>query len=161
MMAHPRFVVQEHQASTHHYDFRLEMGGVLKSWAVPKGPSMNPADKRLAIQVPDHNLKHFNYQGIIPEDSYGAGPVIKWDSGTYQALEDKSPTTQLKAGHIHFKLKGKKLKGEFSLIKLKGRAKQWLLIKVKDPHADPKWKIKKELTQAKIKTLKVKTPPCS
>lgn len=137
------FVVQRHKASQLHYDFRLELDGVLKSWAVPKGPSMNPKDKRLAMMVEDHPYDYKNFEGIIPEGNYGAGIVEIWDEGTYTDLTDAQPKeaekildTQLKAGSLKFKLSGKKLKGEFALVKLKGKdEKAWLLIKHKDEYA--------------------------
>jgi bifunctional non-homologous end joining protein LigD len=126
----PRFVVHEHHATHLHWDFRLEFAGVLKSWAVPKGPSMDPADKRLAIQVEDHDLDYGTFEGIIPEGHYGAGKVIIWDEGNYAPLEDFE--VGLAAGAIRFCLHGKKLSGEFSLVRLKkGTGKEWLLIKKK------------------------------
>lgn len=137
------FVVQKHHASHLHYDFRLEMEGVLKSWAVPKGPSMNPSDKRLAMMVEDHPWDYRNFEGIIPE-GYGAGTVIVWDSGQYEPVEkkktkkenEKSLIHNLYQGAISFVLKGKKLKGEFSLVKTKDRGDNaWLLIKKKDQFA--------------------------
>lgn len=135
------FVVQKHAASHLHYDFRLEMDGVLKSWAVPKGPSMNPDDKRLAMMVEDHPYSYKDFEGTIPAGNYGAGNVIVWDNGTYTPDEktanpEKTLLADLKKGHLSFSLKGKKLKGEFSLIKLKGKQENaWLLIKKSDPHA--------------------------
>src|SRR6476660_4966 len=138
-----RFVVQKHDASHLHYDFRLEMEGVLKSWAVPKGPSMNPSDKRLAMMVEDHPWDYRNFEGIIPE-GYGARTVIVWDSGQYEPVEkkktkkenEKSLLHHLYQGSISFVLKGKKLKGEFSLVKTKDRGDNaWLLIKKKDQFA--------------------------
>lgn len=132
------FVVQKHAASHLHYDFRLEMEGVLKSWAIPKGPSMNPADIRLAIMVEDHPYAYKDFEGTIPEGNYGAGKVIVWDRGSY-SLVNKTENIQktfnegLKKGHLGFILKGKKLKGEFALVKLKGKQDNtWLLIKKKD-----------------------------
>jgi bifunctional non-homologous end joining protein LigD len=136
-----KFVVQEHHATALHYDFRLEMNGVLKSWAVPKGPSMNPHDHHLAIQTEDHPFEYRNFEGVIPEDNYGAGNVIIWDEGWYEPrAEDGSEKTLLadvKKGHVTFILHGEKLKGEFALIKMP-KAKEddaWLLIKKGDEYA--------------------------
>jgi bifunctional non-homologous end joining protein LigD len=127
----PLFVVQEHHATRLHWDFRLEHDGVLKSWAVPKRPSMNPADKRLAIQVEDHSLEYGSFEGTIPAGEYGAGEVVIWDRGEYEALADM--TAGLEAGNITFSLHGGKLNGLFSLIRLKkGNGKEWLLIRGKD-----------------------------
>ena len=124
----PRFIVHEHHATHLHWDFRLEHDGVLKSWAVPKGPSMNPADKRLAIQVEDHALEYGSFEGVIPEGEYGAGEVIIWDEGTYEPVGDMAEG--LAAGAISFRLHGRKLVGSFSLVRLKkGSGKEWLLIK--------------------------------
>ena len=135
------FVVQRHKASRLHYDFRLELDGVLKSWAVPKGPSMNPGDKRLAMMVEDHPYDYKDFSGIIPS-GYGAGIVEIWDSGTYSAIEGEGATAiknlkaGLKAGNLKFSLKGKKLKGEFALVKLKASEENtWLLIKHRDKYA--------------------------
>ncbi len=125
------FVVQKHAASHLHYDFRLEMNGVLKSWAVPKGPSLNPSDKRLAIMVEDHPYDYKDFEGIIPPGNYGAGKVIIWDEGTYELI----PPGNLAKGSIKFILHGKKLQGIFSLVKLKKTEKQWLLLKLKDKFA--------------------------
>lgn len=125
----PLFVVQKHKGTRLHYDFRLEIDGILKSWAVPKGPSMNPADKRLAVAVDDHDLVYADYEGVIPPDSYGAGPVMVWDTGEY---EDLSPGGY-ERGKIEVSLSGKKLTGKFALIRMKGRGEEnWLLIKMKD-----------------------------
>ena len=140
------FVVQRHKASHLHYDFRLEMEGVLKSWAVPKGPSLNPADKRLAMMVEDHPYDYKDFKGIIPEGNYGAGIVEIWDNGTYTALtDDKDADNEkllkagLKAGNLKIVLKGKKLKGEFVLVKIKNntgdKENTWLLIKHNDKFA--------------------------
>jgi bifunctional non-homologous end joining protein LigD len=140
-----QFVVQKHAASHLHYDFRLEMEGVLKSWAVPKGPSMNPAEKRLAIQVEDHPYDYKDFEGIIPK-GYGAGAVIVWDNGTYEVAATKNA--------LHLTLYGKKLKGEFSLIHT--REKQWLLIKKKDKYATTQDILKKDrsvLSKRKLETL--------
>jgi bifunctional non-homologous end joining protein LigD len=141
------FVVQKHDATRLHYDFRLEMNGVLKSWAVPKGPSLNPDDKRLAMMVEDHPYDYKNFEGIIPEGNYGAGTVIVWDEGTYETLEplkskkeeEKSLLAQLKSGSIKIRLFGKKLRGEFALVHIKnnnGKGENaWLLIKHRDDYA--------------------------
>ena len=126
----PRFIVHEHHATHLHWDFRLEYGGVLKSWAVPKGPSMNPADKRLAIQVEDHALEYGRFEGVIPEGEYGAGEVLIWDQGNYEPLTEFAEG--LETGAVSFRLHGRKLTGEFSLVRLKkGTGKEWLLIKKK------------------------------
>ena len=137
------FVVQRHKASRLHYDFRLEMDGVLKSWAVPKGPSLNPKDKRLAMMVEDHPYDYKDFAGIIPEGNYGAGIVEIWDSGTYADVDnsnkeaaEKKLRAGLKAGNLKFKLFGKKLKGEFALVKLKSKKdNSWLLIKHNDEYS--------------------------
>ena len=138
------FVVQRHKASHLHYDFRLEIDGTLKSWAVPKGPSLNPGDKRLAMMVEDHPYNYRKFAGVIPEGNYGAGIVEIWDEGTFCDLENSDKETaekklkaQLKAGSLKFILFGKKLKGEFALVKLKNGKQEnaWLLIKHKDKHS--------------------------
>jgi len=155
-----RFVVHEHHSTRLHYDFRLEIAGVLKSWAIPKGPSLNPADKRLAVMVEDHPLEYGEFEGIIPEGHYGAGPVLIWDSGKFQPEGDPEPA--LKTGRLNFSLDGKKLKGGFSLMLMKGRGtgKEWLLIKRKDSFAKEDWKIKEDLMPARRKKLVGKVPPC-
>ncbi|MFT3683026.1 MAG: DNA polymerase ligase N-terminal domain-containing protein [Ferruginibacter sp.] len=150
------FVVQRHKATSLHYDFRLEMDGVLKSWAVPKGPSMNPGDKRLAMMVEDHPYSYKDFKGIIPE-GYGAGIVEIWDKGKYSDIEnddkadsEKKLKTGLKAGNLKFTLHGKKLKGEFALVKIKGDQKNaWLLIKHRDKYAvDKKYDSEDETTKS-------------
>ena len=155
-----RFVVHEHHASHLHYDFRLEIAGVLKSWAIPKGPSMNPAEKRLAVMVEDHPLEYGDFEGIIPEGNYGAGPVLIWDSGEFKPEGDLE--NFLAKGKLVFTLDGKKLKGAFSLVLMKGRGsgKDWLLIKGKDSFVKEDWEIKEELTPARKKRLTEKIPPC-
>jgi bifunctional non-homologous end joining protein LigD len=138
-----KFVVQRHQASHLHYDFRLEMDGVLKSWAVPKGPSMNPHDRRLAMMVEDHPFGYRTFEGEIPPGNYGAGIVEIWDEGTYRSLDnddsrkgEQELLKELEEGNIKFVLKGRKLKGEFALVKMHGTQENaWLLIKKKDKHA--------------------------
>jgi bifunctional non-homologous end joining protein LigD len=155
-----RFVVHEHHATRLHYDFRLEISGVFKSWAIPKGPSMSPSDKRLAVRVEDHPIEYGSFEGIIPQGQYGAGPVLIWDSGVFQSEGD--PETGLEKGKLTFLLEGEKLKGNFSLVLMKGRGteKDWLLIKGKDSFAKEEWVIKEELTPAKRKKLVEKIPPC-
>lgn len=138
------FVIQRHAATRLHYDFRLEMDGVLKSWAVPKGPSLNPADKRLAMMVEDHPFSYRKFEGSIPKGNYGAGEVEIWDEGTYEPIEKVKGNTddlvmraELHKQSIKFILHGKKLKGEFALVKIKNAKDDnaWLLIKHKDKYA--------------------------
>jgi len=137
-----RFVVQRHDASRLHYDFRLELGGALKSWAVPKGPSMNPTDKRLAVMVEDHPVSYINFDGEIPEGNYGAGTVEVWDSGVFfpvdeklEKISERQALLALKKGELKIFLKGKKLEGGFVLVRLHNDEKNWLLIKHKDEYA--------------------------
>lgn len=135
------FVVQWHQASHLHFDFRLEADGVLKSWAVPKGPSMNHSDKRLAVMVEDHPLDYATFEGEIPEGNYGAGTVRIWDSGTWTPLDDfKDVNKAIKNGLLEFTIRGKKLNGEFALVEMKkSKVKNgWLLIKKDDKYATDK-----------------------
>jgi bifunctional non-homologous end joining protein LigD len=137
----PRFVVQMHRATRLHYDFRLEAGGVLASWAVPKGPTLVPGDRRLAMHVEDHPLSYRDFEGTIPAGQYGAGSVIVWDQGTYALAEGSDPAAEIANGKIKFVMRGKKLKGEFTLVKIKAREDEhgdpWLLLKDRDEHADP------------------------
>ena len=158
--SHHRFVVQMHRATRLHYDFRLEMDGVLKSWAVPKGPSLDPADKRLAMQVEDHPVSYFDFEGIIPEGNYGAGTVMVWDVGTWEPLSpipvkgkfvpgtDAEAEAMLKKGDLKFRLHGKKLNGDFAIIHIRSRrpgskGNEWLLIKKQDDAAVEGYDIEK------------------
>ncbi len=132
-----RFVIQKHKASTLHYDFRIELDGVLKSWAVPKGPSTNPADKRLAIATEDHPLEYIDFEGTIPETEYGGGTVLVWDRGTYENLKGEPLQNALDRGQVEIWLHGQKLKGGYALVRTD---KRWLLIKMKDDQADARRK---------------------
>jgi DNA ligase D-like protein (predicted 3'-phosphoesterase) len=139
----PIFVIQLHKAKRIHFDFRLEVDGVLVSWAVPKGPSLDPKEKRLAVRVEDHPIEYADFEGNIPQGEYGAGTVIVWDNGVYENMSTKgdqnvSISAALKAGRIKFLLFGKKLKGGYTLIqtKMRGEDKNWLLMKDNDDRAD-------------------------
>ena len=149
------FIVHEHHSKKLHYDFRLEIGGVLKSWAIPKGPSMSPRDKRLAVMVEDHPVEYGSFEGIIPEGNYGAGAVLVWDSGTFEASN-----ADFEKGKVEFSLQGRKLKGFFVLTRLKGKEKEWLLIKKNDGYALPSFSMVPELTADKLAQLNIKAPPC-
>src|SRR6187399_671706 len=133
------FVIQKHAASHLHYDFRLELDGVLKSWAVPKGPSLDPAIKRLAMHVEDHPIEYGSFEGTIPQGEYGGGTVMLWDTGTWEPVND--PHEGIEAGNLKFRLFGERMKGEWVLVHMKGRDKgkreNWLLIKHKDEYAQP------------------------
>ncbi|RIA55076.1 DNA polymerase ligase N-terminal domain-containing protein [Dichotomicrobium thermohalophilum] len=138
----PIFVIQEHEASTHHFDFRLEADGVLKSWSVPKGPSLDPEDKRLAVPTEDHPLAYADFEGAIPEGEYGAGTVLLWDTGPYENITEKNGETvpvadALADGHLLVRLHGEKIKGGYALQRIAtGEDERWLLIKMNDSAAD-------------------------
>lgn len=139
----PVFVIQKHDASNLHYDFRIEVDGILKSWAIPKGPSTDPRQKRLALPTEDHPLEYANFEGVIPEEEYGGGKVIVWDAGTFRNLKEdetegaKSVSESIKDGHITIWLDGKKLKGGYALIRTnQGKSERWLFIKMDDKEAD-------------------------
>src|SRR5271155_2775951 len=157
-----RFVVQRHDATRLHYDFRLELDGVLKSWAVPKGPSLDPTDKRLAVQTEDHPLDYGIFEGTIPEGNYGAGEVIVWDSGTYSVEGNLSAQEQLDKGELKFSLHGHKLNGSFVLVRIRSSnpsnsKREWLLIKHRDAEARTDWNI--EGYEASVKSGKAPGPP--
>lgn len=147
-VGNPAFVVQKHVARSLHYDLRLEVGGVMKSWAVPKGPSLNPKDKRLAVLTDDHPLSYKNFEGVIPEGEYGAGVVIVWDRGRYKNLKSHTMQTAFRRGEIEVELRGKKVKGGFALVRMEG--KNWLLIKMKDAHTN----VQKNLVKSSPESVK-------
>ena len=159
------FVVQKHSATRLHYDFRLAVDGVLKSWAVPKGPSLDPEDKRLAVETEDHPLDYGGFEGKIPEGNYGAGTVMVWDRGTFSPIGDVDALTQIERGEIKFHLNGEKLRGSFVLVKLKRGEKknEWLMIKHKDSDVDPAWDIDAHdvsvLTGRSIEEIAEEVPP--
>src|SRR5688572_23566561 len=143
-----RFYVQRHDATRLHYDFRLELDGVLKSWAVPKGPSLDPEVKRLAVEVEDHPIEYGEFEGVIPEKQYGAGDVLLWDQGTWVA-EDRDPEAAWRKGRLHFALEGVKLHGRWVLFRTRG--KQWILRKRDDESARPG-----EITEERPESVKRK-----
>src|SRR6266568_2810909 len=159
------FVVQKHAARRLHYDFRLALDGTLKSWAVPKGPSLNTSDKRLAVQTEDHPLEYGGFEGKIPEGSYGAGTVMVWDRGSFLVEGSLDAERQLQKGELKFILNGEKLRGSFVLVKLKHSEKgnEWLLIKHKDAAEDPAYEIDAHdgsvLTGRTIEEIAEELPP--
>jgi bifunctional non-homologous end joining protein LigD len=148
------YVIQKHAARRLHYDFRLEWKGALMSWAVPKGPSENPNDKRLAVHVEDHPVKYGNFEGTIPKGEYGGGTVMLWDRGWWEPHEN--PDIAMKKGKLGFTLHGKRLKGNWALVRLRARSKKdkdnWLLIKEKDEVARSKGKLSTELETESVAT---------
>jgi bifunctional non-homologous end joining protein LigD len=136
-----RFVVQRHRATRLHYDLRLEAAGVLVSWAVPKGPTLDPDVKRMAVHVEDHSLDYFDFEGVIPAGGYGGGDVIVWDWGTWSMAGDGDPIEAIDSGDLHFHLLGHKLRGRFVLVRRgsQGSKQQWLLMHKHDDHARPGW----------------------
>ena len=155
-----RFVVHEHHSKRRHYDFRLEMAGVLKSWAVPKGPTLDHAERRLAVMVDDHSVEYFDFEGIIPTGQYGAGTVVIWDSGNYRLLKGNDPARAVESGKIVFELSGKILKGGFTLVKMGGRSENsWLLIKNRDAYSQTGWTLPQALTKEKESMLLERIPP--
>src|SRR5687767_13394233 len=139
-----RFTVQRHRATRLHYDFRLEIDGVLVSWAVPRGPSLNPADRRMAVHVEDHPISYFDFEGVIPKGQYGGGDVIVWDWGTFEPEETDDPGKAVSEGELKFRLHGEKLRGRFTIVKTRGSRSgpdDWLLIHKKDEDADETWDV--------------------
>jgi bifunctional non-homologous end joining protein LigD len=157
----PHYVVQIHDATSLHFDFRLEWDGVLKSWSVPKGPSTDPHDKRLAMPTEDHPLEYRTFEGVIPEGEYGAGPVIVWDEGTYEPLS-RDFGEALAKGHISFRMHGGKLRGDWALSRFRsggdGEREAWLLMKKNDSHADPRgtpdpWRVRSAISDRTLKQV--------
>ena len=142
------FCVQRHDATRLHYDFRLEIDGVLKSWAVPKGPTLDPTMKHFAAHVEDHPVDYGSFEGNIPQGNYGAGSVMLWDRGTFELLGDVSGLEQIARGDLKFRLHGEKLNGDFALVHMKGRGKgnDWLIIKKRDPFAQEGWDVEAHAT---------------
>ena len=151
------YVIQKHHAGHLHYDLRLESGGVLKSWAVPKGPSLDPTDKRLAVEVEDHPLDYAGFEGTIPEGEYGAGTVIVWDRGTFRPQGESSFEAMLEQGTVKIEIAGEKLAGGFALVRTRfgGKKNNWLLIKEKDAHARPGSAVTEEAPHSVVSGLGV------
>jgi len=149
------FCVQRHDATHLHYDFRLEIDGTLKSWAVPKGPSLDPEVKHFAAQVEDHPIEYGDFEGNIPKGNYGGGSVMLWDRGTFELIGEESGQAQIDRGDLKFELHGEKLGGTWALVRMKGRGKgsregkEWLLIKKKDAAAKPGWDIEEHAVSVK------------
>jgi bifunctional non-homologous end joining protein LigD len=143
------FVVQKHRATQLHYDFRLEADGVLKSWAVPKGPSLDPSVRRLAMAVEDHPLDYANFEGVIPEGEYGGGTVMLWDHGTYRPENDDDASRAIEKGELKFQLSGRKLKGSWVLVRTRNR--QWLLFKHRDRFA--RSEAERSVTQTRARSV--------
>jgi bifunctional non-homologous end joining protein LigD len=138
-----RFFIQRHNATRLHYDFRLEIDGTLKSWAIPKGPSLDPAMKHLAAMVEDHPLDYGDFEGNIPKGQYGGGSVMLWDRGAFEVIGEETALEQIARGDLKFRLHGEKLSGTWALVRMKNRGKgnEWLIIKKKDEAANPEWDI--------------------
>ena len=155
----PIFVIQKHHASRLHYDFRLEMEGVLKSWAVPKGPSYDPTVKRLAMMTEDHPYDYASFEGVIPEGNYGGGKVIIWDQGTWEFIEPgDDPVAALKSGKLTFRMYGKKMFGEWALVRIRGRSpkgNEWLLLKHRDEYAAPNFDVTEIAPRSVVSNLLV------
>jgi len=149
------FVIQKHRATRLHYDFRLEMDGVLRSWAIPKGPTFDPAEKRLAVETEDHPMDYGGFEGVIPAGNYGAGKVIIWDNGTYEMVDPETPEKGWKKGKLHFKLMGKKLNGEWVLVRGSREPKQWIFFKVRDDYSGAEVDITEERPESVISGKRV------
>ncbi len=151
-----RFVVQKHAARRLHYDLRLEMEGVLRSWAIPRGPSLDPSEKRLAVHTEDHPLEYLHFEGVIPAGEYGAGNMIVWDRGSYQCVgKEIHPVRAWHQGMLDLQLFGEKLQGYWILVKIKDSPTDWLLIKKDDPYADPLRDVLEEMPESVLSGLEV------
>ena len=151
-----RFVVQKHAARRLHYDLRLEMEDVLRSWAVPRGPSLDPAEKRLAVGTEDHPLEYLHFEGVIPRGEYGAGSMIVWDQGTYECIgKETNPVRAWHSGTLDLRLHGEKLLGHWVLVKIKGSAADWLLIKKDDQYADARRDLLQQMPESVLSGLEV------